>query len=61
MSIREEKGMRCAEKLKPLLIDKCPFVNLPETGKARWGESLDAEKMKKCIWVVPNSWLLSSS
>jgi len=26
------------EKLKPLITDKCPFVNLPETGRARWGE-----------------------
>jgi bifunctional non-homologous end joining protein LigD len=26
---------------------------LPETGKARWGEILDAEKMKKCMWVRP--------
>jgi bifunctional non-homologous end joining protein LigD len=39
------------EKLKPLITDKCPFVNLPETGRARWGEILDAEKMKKCVWV----------
>jgi DNA ligase D-like protein (predicted ligase) len=39
------------EKLKPLTIDRCPFVNLPETGRARWGEILDAEKMKKCVWV----------
>ena len=41
------------EKLKPLVIEKCPFVNLPETGRARWGEILDAEKMKKCVWVRP--------
>jgi DNA ligase D-like protein (predicted ligase) len=41
------------EKLKPLAIDKCPFVNLPETGRARWGDLLDAEKMKKCVWVRP--------
>jgi bifunctional non-homologous end joining protein LigD len=41
------------EKLKPLVTDKCPFVNLPETGRARWGEILDAEKMKKCVWVRP--------
>ena len=41
------------EKLKPLITDKCPFVNLPETGRARWGEILDAEKMKKCAWVRP--------
>jgi len=26
-------------------------VNLPETGRARWGEILDTEKMKKCVWV----------
>jgi DNA ligase D-like protein (predicted ligase) len=39
------------EKLKPMITDKCPFVNLPETGRARWGEILDAEKMKKCVWV----------
>jgi hypothetical protein len=25
------------EKLKPLVTDKCPFVNLPETGRARLG------------------------
>jgi bifunctional non-homologous end joining protein LigD len=42
------------EKLKPLITDKCPFVNLPETGRARWGEILDAEKMKQCVWVRPN-------
>ena len=41
------------EKLKPLIADKCPFVNQPETGKARWGEILDAEKMKKCVWGAP--------
>src|SRR5260370_30692759 len=41
------------EKLKHLITDKCPFVNLPETGRARWGEILDAEKMKKCVWVRP--------
>jgi hypothetical protein len=25
-------------KLKPFITNKCPFVNLPETGRARWGE-----------------------
>jgi ATP-dependent DNA ligase len=42
------------EKLKPLINDKCPFVNLPETGRARWGEILDEGKMKKCVWIRPN-------
>ena len=41
------------EKLKALVIDRCPFVNLPETGRAGWGEILDPEKMKKCLWVRP--------
>jgi len=40
-------------KLKSFVIDACPFVNLPETGRARWGDTLDAEKMKKCVWVRP--------
>jgi bifunctional non-homologous end joining protein LigD len=44
---------RVFERLKPLMIPTCPFVNLPETHKARWGEALTAEKMKKCVWVKP--------
>ena len=40
-------------KLKPLLISKCPFVNLPETHKGRWGEGLTAADMDKCVWVRP--------
>jgi DNA ligase D-like protein (predicted ligase) len=40
-------------RLKSLVIDACPFVNLPETGRARWGDILDAEKMKKCVWLRP--------
>jgi len=41
------------EKLRPLITPQCPFVNLPETRKARWGEALTADKMKKCLWVRP--------
>ena len=40
-------------KLAPLIISKCPFVNLPETHKGRWGEGLTAVDMGKCIWVSP--------
>lgn len=39
--------------LKSLIIDKCPFKNLPEARNGRWGEGLTAAKMKKCIWVRP--------
>jgi DNA ligase D-like protein (predicted ligase) len=44
---------RVFETLKPLIVPECPFVNLPEMRKARWGEALTAEKMKKCVWVRP--------
>ena len=40
-------------KLKPLLISECPFVNLPERHKGRWGEGLTAADMEKCVWVRP--------
>jgi ATP-dependent DNA ligase len=33
------------EKLRPLVTLQCPFVNLSETHKARWGEALTAEKI----------------
>jgi ATP-dependent DNA ligase len=34
-------------------MPECPFANLPETERSRWGESLDEKKMKKCVWVRP--------
>jgi ATP-dependent DNA ligase len=40
-------------KLKNLAIEKCPFVNLPDTRKSRFGEELNAEKMKRAVWVKP--------
>jgi ATP-dependent DNA ligase len=45
--------MELFRKLQPLVINKCPFANLPERGRSRWGESLTAEKMKECDWVKP--------
>jgi DNA ligase D-like protein (predicted ligase) len=41
------------ERLKPLVARDCPFVNLPEMHKGRWGDGLTAEDMKKCVWVRP--------
>jgi ATP-dependent DNA ligase len=40
-------------KFGGLPISKCPFRNLPETGKGRWGEGLTAEDMKRCRWLKP--------
>ena len=38
------------EKLEP---QKCPFVNVPEGKGGRWGESLPAEELEKCVWLKP--------
>jgi DNA ligase D-like protein (predicted ligase) len=40
-------------QLKHLVTSTCPFVNLPETKKSRFGEELNAEKMKKAVWLKP--------
>jgi DNA ligase D-like protein (predicted ligase) len=32
----------------------CPFANLPESRKGRWGEGLTAAEMEKCIWLKPH-------
>ena len=42
-------------KLKHLVTPACPFVNLPETRRSRFGEELNAEKMKKAIWLRPET------
>jgi bifunctional non-homologous end joining protein LigD len=34
-------------------IKTCPFKNLPEARRGRWGEGLTAEEMKKCRWLKP--------
>ena len=38
--------------MKPLQIDTCPFVNLPEK-KRRTQWALTAEEMKHCVWLQP--------
>jgi bifunctional non-homologous end joining protein LigD len=40
-------------EMLPLVISECPFVNLPEKHRSRWGEGLTADDMKKCIWLQP--------
>jgi DNA ligase D-like protein (predicted ligase) len=42
-------------KLKHLATPRCPFVNLPETRRSRFGEELNAEKMKKAVWLRPEA------
>jgi DNA ligase D-like protein (predicted ligase) len=40
-------------KFKDKTISNCPFVNLPETQPSRFGRELDAETMKKAVWLRP--------
>ena len=42
-------------KMKHLVTPACPFVNLSETKRSRFGEELSAEKMKKAIWLRPEA------
>jgi DNA ligase D-like protein (predicted ligase) len=42
-------------KVKHLVTRACPFVNLPETRRSRFGEELNAEKMKKAVWLRPEA------
>jgi hypothetical protein len=38
-------------QLKSLVTQICPFVNPPETRRSRFAEELNAEKMKKAVWL----------
>jgi DNA ligase D-like protein (predicted ligase) len=40
-------------KFKGFESRKCPFANLPESEKGRWGEGLTAADMEKCVWLKP--------
>jgi ATP-dependent DNA ligase len=41
------------KQFRGLEIPNCPFVNLPQRDKGRWGEGLTAEKMVECRWLKP--------
>jgi bifunctional non-homologous end joining protein LigD len=32
---------------------ECPFSNLPDKSKGRWGTGITAEKMAQCRWLKP--------
>jgi ATP-dependent DNA ligase len=40
-------------KFKDLESRKCPFANLPESEKGRWGEGRTAADMEKYVWLKP--------
>ena len=41
------------DKLRGLAVTECPFINLPESRKGRWGEGLTADVMTQCVWLKP--------
>jgi DNA ligase D-like protein (predicted ligase) len=40
-------------RFRPLEVDECPFVNLPEAKSGRWGQGLTQAKMAMCQWLKP--------
>jgi bifunctional non-homologous end joining protein LigD len=44
------KVFECFHKLE---IKTCPFANLPQRDKGRWGQGLTADKMAECRWLKP--------
>jgi DNA ligase D-like protein (predicted ligase) len=45
---------RLFERFRGLERATCPFGNLPETRRGRWGEGLTAEDMIMCRWLEPS-------
>jgi ATP-dependent DNA ligase len=41
------------ERFHKLEIKICPFSNLPQREKGRWGQGLTADKMAECRWLKP--------
>jgi bifunctional non-homologous end joining protein LigD len=46
-----ETRQRVFEALQTLIVEKCPFANLPERDNRRG--AVNAEQMKQCVWVEP--------
>jgi DNA ligase D-like protein (predicted ligase) len=41
------------KRFRGLEITECPFANLPEARRGRWGQGLTAAKMEECRWIKP--------
>jgi bifunctional non-homologous end joining protein LigD len=41
------------ERFHKLEIKTCPFSNLPQREKGKWGQGLTADKMAECRWLKP--------
>ena len=40
-------------KFQKIRASSCPFVNLPEKSRGRWGQGISPAVMKRCQWVKP--------
>ena len=40
-------------QFKRLTVTQCPFHNLPDRTRGRWGEGMTAEVMDRCLWLKP--------
>jgi bifunctional non-homologous end joining protein LigD len=40
-------------RMRGLVVDRCPFANLPTGSTSHWGEGITAEEMKALTWVKP--------
>ncbi len=50
--LNPRKRLDLLRALKPLAVEKCPFVNLPTGRTGHWGEGVSAEDINY-VWVVP--------
>ena len=53
MASYPRSARRCSSDFRGLDTDTCPFGNLPQKDKGRWGYGLTAEKMEECRWLKP--------
>lgn len=44
---------RLLEAMRPLLMHKCPFDNLPSSRKSHFGEGITIDEMKELCWLKP--------
>ena len=42
-----------AKALKPLHVNRCPFVDLPNSKSDHWGGGVTADEMREMQWVKP--------
>jgi bifunctional non-homologous end joining protein LigD len=41
------------DAMQRILRPTCPFVNLPEKRRGRWGQGITPSVMKRCKWIEP--------